>query len=361
MNVYMEDQFANKLVGLNTFQLRRMPNFTDASEEQWREWSRRPRINYVEADFVEARMETRRSSPASAASGCRWYGTGPPPRTWTSGPRMRRCSGSRIRLGPDGCSPQEAEAGLAVVVIGWEIGEKLFKGRIPSGRVSRSRAALPGHRTAGQAGNPLRDLARQVAVVPRSSVHRVACRAGFMDEFHVKADNVARCRRRWPRPRKRCGSSGGSSRPRTTTLRCRPRRAPWRVEEDLRHPDDRAPHAGVGEPGGGRHRDHEHHADGGGRADRGDRHPQGAGSQAARHHGPVRGRIRHLSTLGAAIGSPPGSAAFAVRSLTPLPAAVAPWSVLLGVSLGVAVGMIAGIYPASRASKLDPITALRAE
>jgi len=40
---------------------------------------------------------------------------------------------------------------------------------------------------------------------------------------------------------------------------------------------------------------------------------------------------------------------------------VAPWSVLLGVSLGMAVGMIAGIYPASRASRLDPITALRAE
>src|SRR4026209_547022 len=58
MNVYMEDKFANKLVGLNTFQLRRMPNFTDASEVQWREWSRRPRINYVEARFVESQMQT---------------------------------------------------------------------------------------------------------------------------------------------------------------------------------------------------------------------------------------------------------------------------------------------------------------
>jgi putative ABC transport system permease protein len=37
MNVYMEDQFANRLVGLNTFQLRRMPNFTDANQETWRE------------------------------------------------------------------------------------------------------------------------------------------------------------------------------------------------------------------------------------------------------------------------------------------------------------------------------------
>jgi putative ABC transport system permease protein len=40
---------------------------------------------------------------------------------------------------------------------------------------------------------------------------------------------------------------------------------------------------------------------------------------------------------------------------------VAPWSVGLAVLLGVAVGMAAGIYPASRASKLDPIAALRAE
>src|ERR1043166_4546876 len=38
MNVYMEDKFANKLVGLNTFQLRRMPNFNsgNVTEDQWR-------------------------------------------------------------------------------------------------------------------------------------------------------------------------------------------------------------------------------------------------------------------------------------------------------------------------------------
>src|SRR5688572_33069330 len=58
MNVYMEDQFANKLVGLNTFQLRRMPNFTDASEEQWREWSGGPQSNYCAARFLESATET---------------------------------------------------------------------------------------------------------------------------------------------------------------------------------------------------------------------------------------------------------------------------------------------------------------
>jgi putative ABC transport system permease protein len=53
--------------------------------------------------------------------------------------------------------------------------------------------------------------------------------------------------------------------------------------------------------------------------------------------------------------------AFTVREFTPLPAAVAPWSIFLGVGLGVAVGMLAGILPARQASRLDPIEALRHE
>ncbi len=69
-----------------------------------------------------------------------------------------------------------------------------------------------------------------------------------------------------------------------------------------------------------------------------------------------------LSTVGAALGVATGFAfAQLIARLTPLPAAVELWSVIVGISIGAGVGIVAGVYPASRASRLDPITALRQE
>jgi putative ABC transport system permease protein len=69
-----------------------------------------------------------------------------------------------------------------------------------------------------------------------------------------------------------------------------------------------------------------------------------------------------LGTVGSAIGVGLGIGLAKIISLaTPLPATVAPWSIFVGVALGAGVGIISGVYPASRASRLDPITALRAE
>jgi putative ABC transport system permease protein len=69
-----------------------------------------------------------------------------------------------------------------------------------------------------------------------------------------------------------------------------------------------------------------------------------------------------LSTFGGIVGIVLGFAlAMLLAAVTPLPATLELWSIVLGVGITAAVGLFFGAYPASRAAALDPIEALRRE
>ncbi len=63
-------------------------------------------------------------------------------------------------------------------------------------------------------------------------------------------------------------------------------------------------------------------------------------------------------TVGMILG---GLIAWAIHSLTPIPATVPLWSVVVALLASIVTGVLFGMYPASKASKLDPVEALRYE
>jgi putative ABC transport system permease protein len=369
MNVYMEDQFANRLVGLNTFQLRRMPNFSsgNVTEDQWRAWQRRPRINYAEAAYIEAHIKTPVifSRYCSERMSLIWDGkTAKDIDVWTTDAPMFAIKNFDIDAGRT-FTPQEARAGSAVAVIGWEVAEKLFKGADPLGK-SVSIQGLP-YRVVGRVakqGTIFGISMDKFVVVPFDApVHRVACSAGFMDELHIKAENITgmqaalgevqemmRIQRRLKPAQEdnfAMQTAEGALEGWKKISRILMVALPGLVIISLvvggivimnimlMAVAERTVELGIRKALGAR---------------RGDILAQFVVESAT------------IATVGAGIGIATGiGLAFLVRALTPLPAAVAPWSVGLGVFLGMSVGLFFGIYPAMRAAKLDPITALRAE
>ena len=69
-----------------------------------------------------------------------------------------------------------------------------------------------------------------------------------------------------------------------------------------------------------------------------------------------------LTLVGCLVGMAAGALiAWAIRSFTPIPATVPLLSVVAAVAASILTGVLFGIYPASKASRLDPVEALRYE
>jgi putative ABC transport system permease protein len=369
MNRYMVDRFANTLVGANTFELRQRPSIVtgNVTDSVWLEWRRRPRISYADADYVRDRIRT----PATFAKFCEdrvnvhyegrvakdinLVGTED---TYFQIRNYRLTAGRAF-------TAQEVRTALPVLVVGQELADKLLAGVDPIGKQVQI-AGLP-YRIVGvveKQGTLFGISLDKFAIMPfNAPARRLICPINILDALIVRTDDPTQMQRAQ-------AEAEAAMRARRQLKPAQENNFAFQTAEGalgtwqkisrilflalpglvaislvvggivimnimLMAVSERTREIGIRKALGARRRDIL---------------AQFVVESAT------------LSSVGAALGIGFGLAlAFVVKSLTPLPAAVAPWSVAVGVVLGVTVGVAAGVYPATRASRLDPIAALRAE
>jgi putative ABC transport system permease protein len=369
MNRYMVERFANTLVGANTFELRQRPSIPSGhiSEDVWLAWRRRPRISYDDADYVRERVRT----PATFAKFCEdrvaaYYG-GKVARdinlvgTEDTYFKIRNYEITAGRA----FTAQEVRTAQPVVVIGQELADKLLKGIDPLDKKIVI-GGLP-YRVIGvvaRQGTLFGISLDKFAIMPFSAPgRRLICPINILDALIVQTGDPGQMQmamgqteaimrsRRQLKPGEESNFAFQTAEGALGTWQKISRvlfvALPGLVAISLvvggivimnimlMAVSERTREIGIRKALGARRRDIL---------------AQFVVESAT------------LSAVGAVLGIGLGLVlAFVVKATTPLPAAVAPWSIVVGVLLGVSVGIAAGVYPASRASRLDPIVALRAE
>ena len=367
MSRYVERDFIGRLLGANTFTLRRLPWFSDGTSEDWREWLRRPRFMPTDVQIVANALPP----------GIRWA-VESENQVWaaTQWARPRQVEAHAV----DGdyfhiknydlssgrtFSHQEMQLGTNVVVIGDEVAKFFYPGLDPLGReirvggvpysvigVIEKQGTLFGLSMDKMVIAPFHSPMRRLTN-PRGDVDGMMVQAATpleMYDLMEVAREVLRGHRRL-RPAQRDNFVMETSE--SALVEFNETRNVMTIAGTalpaiglivggmvimnimLVAVAERTREIGIRKSLGARRRD--------------------ILSQ-------FLVESATLSTLGAVIGIGLGiGGAKIVEAQTPLPAAVAPWSIIAATLLGTVVGIISGVYPARRASKLDPIEALRQE